>query len=416
MRPSESTSLFSGSWWLKLLLALLATFYILFTGGAILTRGSMEYLAVDYRPFRCSAEIAWRAGFAQVYDVQAQEACQRPLYEAYTVPEMRYPYATMPMLYLPIFLLPLLALLPLPTVPSLIAWTVLNALVLVLYLGRLIRRGGLSDGLLLMGALALSFPSFDNLFFSQVNVLLLVCLGEFLLASRAGHEFRGGLWLAGFLIKPHALLLLLPALLIGRRFRALAGFAAAGLGVLLLSLALAGPQGMLAFGQTLLHYPEDLSTSNPHVMANWRALAIHLAKLLPEGLAWGLGWAGTALTALAALSLWVRPAALSSTRFVGAVLGTAAATCATAWHMHAHTVLFLAAPLILVVAQGSLRRWVLLLWALGPAVLFALLVVFAPALAHNLTGLAYLGLSLGLLSWSVVDHWRGISRQERSRV
>lgn len=416
MRSPESNSLFSGSWWLKLLLALLATFYILFTGGAILTRGSMEYLAVDYRPFRCSAEIAWRAGFAQVYDMAAQEACQRPLYETYTVPEMRYPYATMPMLYLPAFLLPLLALLPLPTIPSLIAWTALNALVLVLYLWRLIRRGGLSDGLLLVGALALSFPAFDNLFFSQVNVLLLVCLGEFLLASQDGHEFRGGLWLAGLLIKPHTLLLLLPALLIGRRFRALAGFAAASLGVLLLSFALAGPQGMLAFGQTLLHYPEDLSTSNPHVMANWRALAIHLSKLLPEGLAWGVFWAGTALTALAALSLWVRPASPSSTRFTAAVLGTAAATCATAWHMHAHTVLFLAAPLVLAVAQGQLRRRTLLLWALGPAVLFALLVVFVPSLAHNLTGLAYLAFSLGLLARAVVDHWRGLTRRELPRV
>ena len=76
--------------------------------------------------------------------------------------------------------------------------------------------------------LLISLPVFLNLFTGQVNVWLVVCVGEFMRASISGREFRSGLWLGGLLLKPQALLLLAAGLLMRRRARILAGTCSRG--------------------------------------------------------------------------------------------------------------------------------------------------------------------------------------------
>lgn len=382
--------------WFSLALGTLALLYAAFSAGSLLMGGPFYHTGLDYRSFYCSAEIAWRSGFAQVYDLEAQGACQRALCAAYA----RDPTAecvTIPTPYLPPFLLPFIALLPLGPAGGLAAWTLLNAAALLLYLGRFTRAIGRPA---FPWAVVLSFSAFFTLLLGQANVALLICLGEFILSCTRGRDLRGGLWLGGLLLKPQFLVLLAPGLLIGRRFRALAGLALSGAVVLALTLLLGGWPGTVAVVRLLLLYPGNLATTAPEAMMNWRALALHLGALLPAALSWGIAAAGMVATTAAALWLWSGKRAASSRGLIGAALGTAAASCAVAWHAHAHAALFLAPLLLLAQERAGLPRPALHLWAAAPGLLYFSLLLVSPALASALSSMALLGIHLYLLVWA----------------
>ncbi len=405
----------SGAWWSRFLLALLALFHLFCVVGTVSARGLFDYMGSDFLSFRSASEIVWQHGFAQVYDLDLQGQYQLHVCQAYAAEPARC--ATAPTFYLPAFVLLFLPLALLPPVPGFVLWTALNLAALGLYLWRFGRAVGLRDGGTFLVLAVLSAPVFANWFFGQVSLLMLVCLGEVLLAGQRGREYRAGLWLAGLLLKPQILLLILPGLLVGRRFKVLAGFALAGVLVLGLSLLLVGPDGLLRFGQLLLAaagvtttagptVSAAVATTHPEVMMNWRALATNLAALLPAPLAWGPAIAGMALTALAGLSLWLRPAAVPSLRFDTAMLGTYAASAAVTWHAHTN----LAAPLIVLLlllhVRGTLSRAALQTWFFVPALLFAVAFFTLPAIAYNLTGLSLLALNVCLVGWATWALWR----------
>jgi hypothetical protein len=387
--------------WSGLVWPVLGMVYIVFAGLYVSQIGLFDYMAADYRVFRASAEIAWQRGFDQVYDLGVQDEFQQPLYTRYAQGAGRANYAVIPMPYPPPFILLFLPLLLLPPVGGFIAWTLLNAALMVFYLWRLQRAlPGNGTGALLPAAL-LCYPLFLNLFLGQVNVWLLICLGEFTLASLRHQDLRAGLWLGGLLIKPQALLLLLPGLLLGRRFKTLAGFTAAGAVLLALSLTLAGIPGVENLVRLVLLYPGELATTVPQLMMNWRSLAINVQPVLPGPVAWGLAIVGIVLTTGAALAPWLRPAELEGDRLLLTVLGTYAATCAVAWHAHIHMALPLAAPLLLLAGRGRLPRLLLPVWAVGPALVFFLTMFFTTR-APNLAGLATLGVNLYLVVWALI--------------
>lgn len=395
------------SQWLNFAWLAVAVFYALFTAGTLRTRGLFDYLGSDYLAFRASADISRALGFAQVYDLATQDAYQRPLFEAYASGPLHGAYAPVPTPFLPPFIFMLWPLLLLAPVPGFVAWTAVNAAGLALYLWRFTRAVGLRCREYLFPVL-LSAPAFATLFFGQVNVWLLVCLGEFFLAFSREKEFRSGLWLSGLLLKPQMLVLLLPGLLIGRRFRALAGFAAAGLVIGVLSLLLAGPQGTLDLGRLLLGYSRGLATNNPQVMVNWRSLAVNLQAVLPGAWAWVAAGIGMALTAALGLALWFRPAALPSVQPGVALLGTYAATCAATWHAHVSAAL--PAVVLLLGVRPQVPRWLVNLWLLIPTLLFPVAFLAVPGIAHNLVGLSLLLLNLLLVGWASHTLWRPQAR------
>lgn len=397
------------------LLLLLAVFYIGFTAGAVRTRGVFEYLGIDYRAFRASAEIIADRGFAHIYDLGMQEQYQRPLYEAYALEPLRSPYATAPTYYLPPFLLPFLGLLPFSPVLSFAIWTLLNLLILVLYLRRFLRALDQDRYSTVLLAAILSFPAVFNFFFGQVGIWMTICLGEFVLSNRRGQPLLGGLWLSGLLLKPQSLLLLLPGLLLGRQFKVLWGSFLGGLGLLLTSLLLAGWQGLQQLGRLYFLYTGGLETTRAEIMLNWRALAVNLEQILPGWLAWGLAVGGMALTAAAAISLWLPAADPASPRFTLTLLGTYAATCALSWHAHVHMAMPLIPLLLLAWSHSKLSGRMLKAWLAVPALIFPLALIARPVLAHSLAGLSLFGLNLYLLGWAVWTK-RRFDRAGRSRL
>jgi len=387
-------------------LGTLALGYAVYTWQIFTTRGLFEYLGLDYRAYRSSAEIARSIGFAQVYDLNTQARFQRPLHQAYSFGLWRIPFAPTPTPYLPAFILPLLWLPDFKPVPGFLFWALLNAAVLVAYLRRFVSAAGAQSGRSAGCEFLLSLPVFTNLVFGQINVWLFIFTGEFLLAGMRRKEFRSGLWLGGLLLKPQTLILFVPGLLIGRRFKILAGWAASAAVILGLSVALAGIEGMINLAQLVRIYPASLPTTFPESMMNWRALTINHALVLSPSLAWRVGMAGLMMTLVLGLASWLRPAPPGSPSFALLVLGTWAATAGVAWHSHVHMAMPIFAPLLYLALQQRLPRWLLHVWILSPSILFLVeAFCIGAGRAHIMAGLAMLAVNSLALGWVIWRLW-----------
>jgi hypothetical protein len=387
-------------------LVVLALGYAVYTWQIYKTRGLFEYIGIDYRTYRSSAEIARASGFAQVYDLDVQARFQRPLHQAYSFGFWRTPFAPAPPPYPPAFILPLLWLPDFKPVRGFVFWTLLNAAALIVYLRRLMSATGAPSGRKVGYELLLSLPVFTTLVFGQIDVWLFIFTGEFLLAGMHRKEFRSGLWLGGLLLKPQSLILFVPGLLIGRRLKILAGWAVVAALVLSLSVALAGIEGMINLAELVRLYAANLPGTFPESMMNWRALTINHAFVLSPSLAWRVGMAGLMMTLTLLLASWLRPAPPGGPSFALLVLGTWAATAAVAWHSNVHMAMPMLAPLLYLALQQRLPRWLLQVWILAPGALF-LEEAFRASVghAHVVAGLAMLAVNSFVLGWVIWRLW-----------
>ncbi len=241
---------------------------------------------------------------------------------------------------------------------------------------------------------ALCFPVMANVFLGQINFLLVIALGEFFLASRRGRPFVAGLWLAVLLIKPHVLILLLPGLLLARRWKTLLGFGVGGFALLLASLLLVGTSGLQAGMAVVRSFAGETFASLPEMM-NARGLAFNLERVLPSWIAWGLAAALMIATALVVLSRWRRFPLPD--RSLWLMLATLAGTCVAAWHANLYLWVMLVPFLLALDSRGELPLAYLAVWAFGPAVVFFAVYLLSPALAQPALAMAMLAANIALV-------------------
>jgi hypothetical protein len=301
-------------------------------------------------------------------------------------------------------------------------WAALNLAGLLAYLRFFARRATgepLRGRLLALSMLA--WPVFLNIFSGQINVVLAICAAEFLRAAVGGKPFVAGLWLGGLLLKPQFLVLLLLALLLQRSLRALVGFLTASIVVLGVSAFLLGAHGISELAKLWTLYAKgQQETLAVGVMMNWRMVGLHLASLAGPWLGSAVIIAGTGLTVLAFLVIWMRPVATKSPAFVIAILGTLAATALVAWHSHYTSAIMMLGPFIfLSQPHDRLPKNAFAVWCLLPAGLYLAALVFGPLLSTLLPSLAsqvpsflfsgiflgalgMFGLNIYFLAWAVM--------------
>jgi hypothetical protein len=393
--PTFSRHKWMDAAWLLLMLTLLAAFLLNNPGGSLCAQ-----IGTDYRGYYSSAQIARQHGFARVYDDALQDEYQHALLVRCPGGKLEAGLrVSMP--YLPVYVVLFLPLTALDITQSYLIFTLVNAAGLALYLVRFNKamQAPLSGLRLVQWILCL--PALASLYLGQMNLLLVIALGEFTLAMLRGQEKRGGLWLGLMLMKPHTLILLLPGLLAGRRWRALLGFGAGAAAVLGASLLLAGTQGVLESNRLALRFAGPLIQTAPTMM-NWRGLALNLALILPDWIAWGLAVAGMILTAGVVLVLWLSRPGGSPSRWVLLILATYAATCAVAWHAHFYLLMPLIPLLACLDGQRRLPTGILAAWLLGPPLVYLLAYLINPQFVRNGFGMGMLVLDLLLLSWSTI--------------
>ena len=380
-------------WWLLFCLGLG------FCVGIFISSQYCAYLGTDFRGYYASAQITWEHGFASVYDPRLQAEAQQELNHHCPDSSSRAPLLTVSMPYLPVFVL---LFLPLPLIDftsSYYIWSAVSLVVLFLYLLRFARSLGQHPKITPLLQWMICLPVLANLTLGQVNVFLVICLGEFVRRHIRGQDRISGLWVAAMLIKPHLLIILLPGLLAARKWKILTGFSAGALGVAVISLLLAGWQGVTASINLAAQFAGSLIQTGP-TMTNWRALALNLGLFLPTWATWALAGSGALVTAAAVLSLWYKFSQPNSKQILLLVSAACTAAITISWHAHFYLLMVLIANLYVLDLQDEVPKPLKVIWIAGPPLVFLGAYVLLPDLARNLIGLTYLFISLGLLVWS----------------
>jgi hypothetical protein len=372
-----------------------------FLAWTVHERGLFEYIGLDYRGSRAAGEAILEHGLAAPYDLSLLEESERRLVDRYTIRSERHgiPFAVVPAPYPPPFTLAFIPSTLLEPVPGFLAWTLFNALLLALYQLRLARAFALERPAWLIVAVSLSLPAFINLIMGQISVWLVVFFGEAVIAFDRARRCRAGLWLGLMIFKPQTLVVVVPALVLARQWRVLAGMAASITALVAPTLFVArgwisGYLGGLleAVGSTGL-----VMSIFPSSMTNWRAFFVNAARFSNPIVAGSVTSAAMLATAIAGLACarGLRGAERGAARV--AWLGLAAATCAVSWHSHVHQTLMLVPPLFAVVAMLPRYKRAATLSLLATSELFLLLAfTLGFGVAHDVLGLTLLALLVAL--------------------
>lgn len=354
---------------LSLILFALMVLEILYLAGAVHFAGLLSAVGADFRALYAAALIAREEGFSHIYNLERHVPVQEALCQV-AGPEA--PCVLIPMVFLPVFLLPILPITFLSPVPAFALWSALNLFGALLFLRPWVQGLGPSTRRRVLAMALLSFPVFSNLLWGQSNLWLMLCIGFFLREWERECPFRAGLWVSGLLLKPQTIVLLLPALILARQWDILAGVAVGTVALLGVSLLLVGPSGMALWMGILGGFSRPSPSLVPEVvgaetMMNWRSIGILLSEVLPSPLAWGIAVGGILLTVSAALAVAWRADLWDAEGRERFTLGVLAATLAATWHAHSHTAMVLLPPLLALEARRALQRHALPLWALLPA-------------------------------------------------
>ncbi len=228
-----------------------------------------------------------------------------------------------------------------------------------------------------LAALA-STPVFWTLLYGQLSTLVLLAGVASYRLMKAGRQGFAGLALAACLIKPPLAVVPVLFLLATGRRRALAGFAAGGIVLAGVSLALVGPQTALVDYPRLMiesmGWRSEYGIDRPH-MFGWNGLLSLLLGGQAPGLERGLALAASAATLAAAVYVWRRLKGESNEARLA--LAVTSATVLLSPHIHLQDLQIVLLPAALLVARGSGR--------LG---------VFLPAASFGLAPLSLAGVNL----------------------
>jgi len=181
----------------------------------------------DFVAFYAASKAVLGGSAALVYDREFMMSAQVDLVGSSGIGYLAF-------MYPPTYLLLVAPLAALPYLPALALWQALPFVLLLL----LLRRTALPPVALLMAAAAPAVA--QTLFAGQNGLLFAVFMGGGLVLLER-RPLLAGVLLGLATAKPHLALLLVPALLAGREWRALAAMIATGAGIALLSVFLLGP-------------------------------------------------------------------------------------------------------------------------------------------------------------------------------
>jgi Protein of unknown function (DUF2029). len=327
--------------WQNIALLTLVIFYLTqFSLDLFVWKIMFGNLGGDYSAYWSAAKIANESGYVDIYELDKLEEIQRPL----SPPEL--PFGIRPVAYLPVFILPFQFFALIDPYVGYWIWTLLNVIISIYYLRFFIQRitgQPIENRLLFM--LLLSLPFFTNLFFGQINIWLMICIGEHLRAALAGKPFQAGLWLGGLIIKPHYLIVIGFVLLFQRYIKILAGFTVSSALITGLSFLMIGIDGFKALLELWFGYANSLPTADPFIMMNWRMVGINLALHFGSFAGWFIAIIGMAITLAMVVYLWRKRIAIESSLYPIALMGTIAATMSLTWHSHIFSGVIVLAPL-----------------------------------------------------------------------
>jgi len=365
--------------WLKLVLAAIFSLYAAMFGYEYLANGIFHPVGFDLLAFWSAGKAALSNSFSSVYDLETLAQIQ---YSALRDPGISVTeFLPFPVSLFPFFILPFTLIASLDASPAYWLWTVFNSLALVGYLVFLIRhlkpKTRAFPTLLLILSIS-SYAVYQNFYWGQVEVGLLIIAGEFLRMILEKKPIAAGLWLGGMLLKPQVLVLVLPWLVLARQWKIIQGFSISALVILLVSILLGSWDGMLQMARLWTQFLPGMYSNGPENMINWRMLGIHLNGITHSSFGWIAAGLGMALTGTLCLRLLPRRHKKpTEEHLVHQLTGVLAASLIFTWHSHIHMAMVMIPFLIFGWLNGNLPQRTVVSWTILPAVLQILVLVLA---------------------------------------
>lgn len=380
--------------WQTIIIVALASFYMLSIGFKIVNTRTQLYSA-DILAFWSVGKIADEFGYSHIYDLEKLKVFQAQVMSELGLLGQNETQGFVPTAvpYLAIFVFPFQFLSRLELHSAGLVWLIVNLIVLLGYLLFFFRHIQAESGINKQKVYALllvliSYPVFDNFWEGQINVFLMVCVGEFIRNASLKKPVIAGIWLGGLLLKPQLLILIVPVMLILRYWKVLTGFLISSFAIISSSWALAGTQGMLQLITLLTKYSTGMTTNSADIMINWRMIGVNLNSLTHSSFGWVIATLGMLATLMAVIYLAAQKPAFGSANWMVMTLGVFSATLAFTWHAHNHMAMVLVPLLFVTSISGRLPFKVLDVWSLIPPIVWmgiALTVVIMPFLVDRMS-------------------------------
>ena len=362
--------------WQNLILVGLFIFYFAQYGFMSTKESFLRGYGVDYLAFWSIGKIADEKGLAEIYDIENIRLTQIKALEDQGMLEKgsESDISPIPAPIFPFFVLPFQLLSRVDPKQSYWIWTGINlaavAGYLIFFAKKTLPENSASTSInKILILMLLSFPLVVNLTEGQVEVFLVICLGEFIRLSINQKPLFSGLWLGGLLLKPQLLVIIIPILIIKKYWKIAFGFILTSIVILGSSLLLAGTDGLKSLIGLWFKYGEGIASNSPERMINWRMVAVNLNS----SFGWILAISGMVLMLLAVYYLVKNKFVFGSSQWVMVMLGIFSATLAFTWHSHFHMAAVLIPFLIYCSQSGMLNKKVVLYWAVStPAILMVI--------------------------------------------
>lgn len=318
------------------------------------------WLGVDFRFYFAQASILASGHPEKLYNLSAQDSFLQVL-ATYTR-DPSTPLAAGQVPYPPLFAWLFVPFTLPPPLMGFALWTGLNLLLTVLLASRIAAGFPNRKKLWVFLALLTSLPMMYTIGLGQTTVLLALVFTEFYLALRAGREFRAGLWLACFLLKPQYAVLVGLLLIWKRRWAAIAGAAIGMVVILCASILLVGPSALLAMPGSLSEEAPFRGTDVTPVlnfgMVNWRALVLWAVPQIDDTLGLLAVLVLSVLTTLCLIPVWRGAWNTQHPLFAARMTLLLLATLLVSYHNHIQGAALLAFPIALVLASSHYSRLV----------------------------------------------------------
>lgn len=328
-------------YWKNLILFAIFLFYVIQL-GFLIGKGTFPlHYGEDFLAFWSAGKVADEVGYSKIYDPGVVGPIQKQ-----ALRDLGFPVAlddpNLPTMMAPnfsIFVIPFQFFSRFNPQIGYWIWTILNLMLLIGYLIHFLRKLS-SASLSPMGIwnhllpYLLFFPVMTNLIEGQINVFLMVCVGEFIRNSVSKKPVIGGLWLGGLLLKPQLLILIIPVIMLFRNYKVAHGFILSSGLIIIVSTLLSGFSGMGDLLKTWIAYSVNIPTPGTANMINWRMVGVSLNDLFQISNGWIVTALGSILTFAAFFYLIKKTPAFGSPQWVITMLGIFSATLAVTWHAH----------------------------------------------------------------------------------
>lgn len=332
--------------------------------------GVLNGVGTDFLAFWSAGKVASEYGYSQIYNLDLLKQIQ---YDALGYSNLPWvSFRPIPAPYFSIFILPFHLFSYMNPRTGFWIWTLINIIVLIGYLSFFTRK--VNDNyaltkpqLILLVSLLISYPVYASFKEGQVEVLQLIFCGEFIRQALNKNHYLSGAWLAGMLIKPQILLLIIPALLLMKHWKVIFGFILSSLGILFISLMLSGFDGLFSMVKLWFAYVPGIASNSPDKMVNWRMIAVNLNNWTNSNLGWILAGIGMLITLIIWFQLSRNRPEFGSILWVKMYLAIFAVSCAFTWHSHIHMGMVLLPFLIAILLKDGSKQWkrIIDLWFLS---------------------------------------------------